>query len=57
MTVEVYRPKIDAIIVQLLDDRRIISIECINKENLPTLEKWARIIMEDEDTILDKLWE
>lgn len=43
--VERMRPKMDAVIIQYVDGKPFVSIEMINEENLPTLQKWAQNIL------------
>jgi hypothetical protein len=38
-------PKRDAVIIQFIDGKRVISIECANSEALPHLEREAQMIL------------
>jgi hydrogenase maturation factor len=38
-------PKRDAVIVEYIDGRRHVSIECVDSEKLPALEREAQRIM------------
>lgn len=47
-----YRPKIDAVIIELIEGQRILSIEYVNEHNLPILKKWANDIINTPGGIL-----